>query len=61
MMIKVRTAKSMGDYRLLIEFSDDTIGEHDFSRIASEHGRMLEPLRDASYFQRVFVEGGVLT
>lgn len=60
-MIKVRTAKPIGDHRLLIEFSDDTIGERDFSQVTRETGRMLEPLHEATYFQRVFVEGGVLT
>jgi Protein of unknown function (DUF2442) len=61
MMIKVRTAKALGDYRLQVEFSDDTIGERDFYFIMSETGPMLEPLRDPTYFRRVFVEDGVLT
>ena len=61
MLIKVRRAKSLGDHRLRIEFSDDTIGERDFSFIRSESGEMLEPLKDPAYFRRVFVEDGVLT
>jgi hypothetical protein len=61
MMIKVRKAKVLGDYRLAIEFSDDTIGERDFSFIKNENGPMLEPLKELAYFKRVFVEGGVLT
>jgi hypothetical protein len=61
MLIKVRRAKSIGDHRLMIEFSDDTVGERDFSSIRSESGPMLEPLKDASYFRRVFVEDGVMT
>jgi hypothetical protein len=61
MLIKVRKAKLLGDYRLAVEFSDDTIGEWDFSFIKSENGPMLEPLKEAAYFQRVFVEDGVLT
>ena len=61
MLIKVRTAKPLGGYRLAIEFSDDTIGERDFCYIASETGPMLGPLKDPAYFRRVFVEGGVLT
>jgi Protein of unknown function (DUF2442) len=60
-MIKVRTAKPVGDYRLVIEFSDDTRGERDFSFITSERGPMLDPLKDPAYFRRVFVEDGVLT
>jgi hypothetical protein len=61
MLIKVRKAKALGDYRLMIEFSDDTIGERDFSFINREAGPMLTPLKDPAYFRRVFVEDGVLT
>jgi len=61
MMIKVRRAKPLGDHRLMIEFSDDLCGERDFSFIKAESGPMLEPLKDAAYFRRVFVEDGVPT
>jgi len=61
MLIKVRRAKAVGGYRLAIEFSDDTVGERDFSFITDETGPMLEPLKDPAYFGRVFVEGGVMT
>lgn len=60
-MIKVRAVKPVGDYRLMVEFSDDMRGERDFSFIKSESGSMLEPLKDPSYFRRVFVEDGVPT
>ena len=43
------------------EFSDDTIGERDFSFLLDETGPMLEPLKDPAYFKRVFVEDGALT
>lgn len=61
MLIKVRTAKPVGDFRLLVEFSDDTIGERDFAFINRDCGPMLEPLEDPAYFRRVFVEDGVPT
>lgn len=61
MLIKVRKAKVLGGHRLAVEFSDDTIGERDFSFIKTESGPMLEPLKEPAYFQRVFVEDGVLT
>jgi hypothetical protein len=61
MLIKVRTAKLLGDYRLMVEFSDDTVGERDFSFIRGRSGSMVEPLKDPAYFRRVFVEDGVLT
>jgi hypothetical protein len=55
-MIKVRTVKSIGDYRLTIEFSDETRGEHDFSFICKESGPMLEPLKDPAFFKRALLE-----
>jgi hypothetical protein len=58
MIIKVRKAKPVGNYRLEVEFSDDTIGERDFSFIKNETGPMLEPPKDPAYFRRVFVEDG---
>jgi hypothetical protein len=61
MMIDVRTVKVVGDYRLLIEFSNDKQGERDFAFIKAESGPMLEPLKDPAYFARVFVEDGALT
>ena len=61
MMIEVREAHHLGDYRLRVEFSDDTVGERDFAFLARETGPMVDPLRDPAYFARVFVENGVLT
>ena len=61
MMIKVRRAKPLGDYRLRVEFSDDTIGVHDFAFITDKTGPMSEPLKDPAYFRRVFIEDGALT
>lgn len=58
MLIKVRKAKPLGGYRLAVEFSDDTMGECDFSFITSETGPMLRPLKDPTYFRLLFVENG---
>jgi Protein of unknown function (DUF2442) len=60
MLIKVRIAKPLGDYRLVIEFSDDTMGERDFS-LTSETGPILQPLKEPTYFRRLFVENGAIT
>jgi Protein of unknown function (DUF2442) len=60
MLIKVRKAKPLGDYRLVIEFSDDTMGERDFS-LTSETGPILQPLKEPTYFRRLFVENGAIT
>jgi hypothetical protein len=62
MLIKVRSVKPLGHYRLAIEFSNDAIGERDFSFIIGEKtGPMAEPLKDRDYFARVFIEDGVMT
>ena len=62
MMIDVIGIKSLGGHRLEIEFSDGTVGVRDFAEIFSKKtGPMAEPLKDASYFQRVFIEDGALT
>ena len=60
-MIKVRKIEKLGGYRLRFRFSDDTLGEYDFSRLVSETGPMVEPLRDPEYFARVFLEFGAPT
>jgi hypothetical protein len=61
-VIMVREAKVLGDYRLEIEFSDGTISVRDFAEIVSNKtGPMAEPLKDAGYFQHVFIEDRALT
>lgn len=60
-MIDVIGVRSLGGHKLEIEFSDGTIGVRDFADIAHKTGAMAEPLKDASYFQRVFTEAGALT
>lgn len=61
MMIDVIGVRSLGGHRLEIEFSDGTIGVRDFADISKKTGPMAEPLKDAKYFQRVFIEDGALT
>jgi hypothetical protein len=47
---------------LEIQFSNETVGVRDFADIFKDKtGPMAEPLKDASYFQRVFIEDGALT
>lgn len=60
-MIKVRQIEWLADKRLRFRFSDDSAGEYDFARLIAEGGPMIEPLRDADYFQRVFLEFGAPT
>lgn len=61
MMIDVIGVRSLGGHKLEIEFSDGTVGVRDFTDIFAKTGPMSEPLKDAAYFQRVFIEDGALT
>jgi hypothetical protein len=61
MMIDVIGVRSVGGYKLEIEFSDGTVGVCDFASIAGKTGPMAEPLKDQAYFARVFIEDGALT
>ena len=61
MLAKVTYLEKLGGFRLRVSFTAGSIGEHDFGSIVNESGPMVEPLRDESYFQRVFLEFGALT
>ncbi len=61
MMIDVIGIRSLGGHKLEIEFSDGTIGVRDFADISEKTGSMVVPMKDAAYFQRVFIEDGALT
>jgi hypothetical protein len=60
-LIKVTKAEPLGGHRLRLSFSDGSTGERDFSDIAAQSGPMVEPLRDPTYFARVFIELGTPT
>jgi hypothetical protein len=53
--------RRLGGHRLLLVFSDHMVGEHDFAFLRDQEGPMVEPLKAAAYFQRVFLEDGALT
>jgi hypothetical protein len=61
MLTKVTRLEKLGGFRLRVHFNDGSRGEHDFSAMVREPGPMLEPLRDAAYFARVFLEFGAPT
>jgi len=61
MRTKVTGLEKLGEYRLRIRFSDGSEGIHDFTAMVKEPGPMLEPLRDETYFARVFHEFGAPT
>ena len=60
-MSDVLGVKALGRHRLEIAFSHGTIGVRDFAPIATKTGAMAEPLKDAAYFARVFIDDGALT
>lgn len=55
----VTSAEYDGDYRIRLVFNDGVQGVVDFSEWLS--GPVFEPLKDPSYFERFFVEGGTVT
>jgi hypothetical protein len=60
-MLKVTNLEPLGGHRLHATFSDGTAGEHDFSALVAASGPMVRPLRDPTYFARVFLEEGAPT
>jgi uncharacterized protein DUF2442 len=58
-LVKVVEVKALGERRLWLRFSDGREGVRDFTDILAEGGPMVEPLRDPTFFARVFVEYGV--
>jgi hypothetical protein len=61
MMIDIISVRSLGGFKLEIEFSDGSVGVRDFQFVANKTGSMAEPLKDPAYFTRVFIEDGALT
>jgi hypothetical protein len=61
MLAKVTRLEKLGGFRLRVSFTNGSVGEHDFTSLVKEPGPMLEPLKDESYFARVFLEFGAPT
>jgi len=61
MLTKVTSLEKLGGFQLHIRFSDGSEGMHDFAALVKESGPMQEPLRDETYFARVFLEFGAPT
>jgi Protein of unknown function (DUF2442) len=58
-IVKVVKLNPLEGYRLWVRFSDSTEGVRDYSDMIAEGGSMVEPLRDQSYFNKVFISFGV--
>jgi hypothetical protein len=61
MLTKVIEIKPVDGFKLRVRFNNGTGGVHDFSRLVSEPGPMLEPLREVAFFQRVTLQHGAPT
>lgn len=59
-MIHVVSVKAVGGFKLRVSFSDGSAGVHDFSPTVARNGEMIVPLKDPTFFARVFVELGAL-
>ena len=59
-MIKVITARYQGDFQVALSFSDGKEGTFDARTMLERSGSLLEPLRNESYFQRLFIDAGAL-
>ncbi len=60
-LVRVRRFRKLGPYRLKIWFTDGQAGEWDFTELLRDHGPMVEPFKDAAFFDRAFLEFGALT
>ena len=58
MMPSVVSAEYEGGYRIRLSFSEGTVKTVDFRKWLD--GPVFEPLKDASYFQRLCLEGGTV-
>ena len=59
-MIKVTTARYLGNYQVAVFFSDNKEGVFDGTALLQRHGTLIEALRDENFFKRLFVDTGAL-
>ncbi|EQD55833.1 hypothetical protein B2A_05500 [mine drainage metagenome] len=59
-MLKLIAVESHGGTKLLLRFSDDAWGIHNFAPLIKAATVMTTPLRDPAFFARHFIEAGAL-
>ena len=59
-MIKLVAIEATSGNRLLLRFSDDAWGIHDFAHFIDAGTGITAPLRDPKFFARHFIEAGAL-
>ncbi len=60
-MIKLTEARYQGEFQVALRFSDGKEGIFDGRELLKRSGPLLEPLRDETYFKRVFIDAGALS
>lgn len=60
-LVKAVRVKALPGYRLDVAFSDGSSGIADISDFILSGGEVVEPLRDETFFAKVFLEMGVPT
>ena len=59
-MIKLIAAEHIKDREIRLRFSDRSVGIFDFTAFVDAGKPMTEPLRNAEYFRRFYLELGAL-
>lgn len=60
-MVDVLRVRALEGRRLALRFSNGAEGEYDCAPLFEKDGPMIQPLKDATYFARVFIEEGAPT
>ena len=60
-MIKVTKVEPIDDKLLMLDFSDGSRGVFDCGELLDGTGPMIVPLKDATFFAKVFLENGAPT
>lgn len=60
-MIKLTEARYQGEFLVALRFSDGKEGIFDGRELLKRSGPLLEPLRDETFFKRVFIDAGALS
>jgi hypothetical protein len=60
-MVDVVRVRALDGGRLVLRFSDGSEGDYDCAHLFEKDGAMIQPLKDPTYFARVFIEEGAPT
>ena len=60
-MIKAISARAKGLYCIEVTLADGTVIEHDMSYLSSEHGPVVDAIKSAAEFAKVFIDRGIVS